>query len=321
MRTDESKNRKRTELHRHLDVSFRASTLADLVKTLGISAPFHDEEEVRTKFWVTRQMGSLGEVLSCFGIFQQVLRTPAILERVAREVIEDAGAEGIGAIELRYSPSFTSKVSGLSWGVALDAFLRGLEAGARATGVNAGLICIVTRDYGVGVAGETIDFAIQNKDAFLAVDLAGNEEQFPNKMFVEPFRRARDAGLHVTIHAGEACGPESVWDALDLLGAQRIGHGISSVKDAELMKRLARDGVLLEICPTSNFVTRSIPSWDAHPLKRFLDAGIPVSLSTDDPGIFGVTLEEEYQRARRLLGLSDADFDRIDRYARKYTFL
>ncbi|MBI3542343.1 MAG: adenosine deaminase, partial [Deltaproteobacteria bacterium] len=124
-----------------------------------------------------------------------------------------------------------------------------------------------------------------------------------------------------TIHAGEACGPENVWEAIDELGARRIGHGIHSIQDPALVKRLERDGILLETCPTSNWVTRSVADWKEHPLPRFLDAGVPVSVSTDDPGIFGVTLGEEYSRCKKYLGLSDEDLMKIDGYAARHSFL
>ena len=134
------------------------------------------------------------------------------------------------------------------------------------------------------------------------------------------FRRAIDAGLPITIHAGEASGPENVWEAIDLLGAKRIGHGINSIKDQELVKRLARDQILLETCPTSNYITKSVQDWPDHPLPRFLDAGVPVSISTDDPGIFGVTMLEESERCKNYLGMSESDLRKIDTYARQHSF-
>jgi len=304
----------RTELHRHLDASVRASTLAEL-------AGFASEDEVRRNFWLTQQMGSLKEVLDRFVVFQKMLKTPEILERVALEAVEDAAREGIEWLELRYSPSFTSEFSGISWDAALAAFKRGLAEGGRRTGLKTGLICIVSRDYGEKSAHETIDFAVAHKDSFIGVDLAGNESEFPCRMFTSAFQKAVRASLPVTVHAGESAGPENVWDAIDLLGARRIGHGITSIADAELIRRLRRDGILLETCPTSNYITRSIPDWKDHPLPRLLEAGVPVSVSTDDPGIFGNTLDDEYSRCKDFLGMSAADLVKIDEHARSHSFL
>ncbi len=311
----------RTELHRHLDASFRASTLAELTHSFGVPAPFANTAEVATKFWLTRQMSNLKEVLDCFVLFQQLLRNTETLERVGREVVEDAKAEGSDQVELRYSPTFTSEFSQIPWQKGLEAFSRGVREGERLTGVKAGLICIVSRGYALDDARATIEFAVANKEHFIGVDLAGPEEGFPCRMYKDVFKPALLAGLPVTIHAGEACGPENVWEAIDLLGARRIGHGINSIHDQELMKRLARDQILLETCPTSNYITRSIAEWPEHPLPRFLEAGIPVSISTDDPGIFGVGLGEEYSRCRKFLGMSEADLRKIDEYATKHSFL
>ena len=311
----------RTELHRHLDASFRASTLAELTKQFGVPAPFSNAAEVATKFWLTSQMGNLKEVLDCFVLFQKLLRNVEILERIGREVVEDAKNEGTDQVELRYSPTFTSEFSQIPWQDGLDAFLRGMREGERLTGVRAGLICIVSRGYPLDDARATIEFAVSNRKNFIGVDLAGPEEGYPCRMYQDVFKPALAARLPITIHAGEACGPENVWEAIDLLGATRIGHGINSIRDKELMARLARDQILLETCPTSNYITRSIEKWSEHPLPRFLDAGIPVSISTDDPGIFGVPLGEEYARCKKFLAMSDADLRKVDEYAATHSFL
>lgn len=311
----------RTELHRHLDASFRPSTLLEYVKKFKIDAPFKTEEEIRTHFWITKQMGSLKEVLDCFVLFQKVLCSGEVLERVAREAVEDASREGIKNLELRYSPTFTGEFCNLSWGDALSSFQRGLDEGSKKTGVHAGLICILSRGYGVDLATKTIEFAVAHKDKFIGVDLAGLEEGYPCRLYKDIFRIASDAHLPITIHAGEATGPDNVWEAIDILGANRIGHGIRSIEDKELMKRLARDEILLETCPTSNYITRSVTDWQSHPLPKFLDAGIPVSVSTDDPGIFGTTLDDEYERCKTYLHMSDADLKKVDEHAFEHSFL
>lgn len=311
----------RTELHRHLDASIRPRTLLELARTHGVATPFATVDEVRTRFWLREQMGSLQEVLDCFVLFQKVLRATEDLERIAREAVEDAHAEGIAQLELRYSPTFTSELSHIAWDDALAAFRRGIHAAVASTGVRTGLICILSRGFPDEQLERTMDFAIAHRDDFIGVDLAGPEQGYPCRLFKPLFRRAVEAGLAVTVHAGEACGAENVWEAIDELGARRIGHGIRSIDDPVLMKRLARDGVLLETCPTSNYVTRSIDHWSDHPLPRFLEAGVPVSVSTDDPGIFGVTLGDEYARCKASLGMSEADLARVDAYATAHSFL
>jgi len=260
-------------------------------------------------------MGSLKEVLDCFVLFQKVLTTETILERVARETIEDVAREGIKTVELRYSPSFVSEYSQLDWRLALGAIERGISMGSKATGVQARLICIISRDYGSNTADKTVDFAVAHKESFVALDLAGNEVDYPNPIFAGALRRARDAGFSITVHSGEATGPETVWQAIDELGAQRIGHGIHSIKDPELVKRLVRDRIHLEVCPTSNVNTRSVASWGEHPLRRLFDAGVRVSINTDDPGIFGVGLDEEVARAKKAFGFSEPELATINSMA------
>ncbi len=309
-----------TELHRHIDCSIRASTLAELARQSGLKE-IKSEKEVREHFWLTRPMNSLNEVLERLVIFQKVLSSVAILEQVACEVVEDAHQEGIGELELRYSPNFASGLSKIPWEDVLNAFVRGLTRGSAKTGVKTGLICILGRGGPPSLADEVIDFAVAHKKNFIAVDLAGPEENFPCRLYKEAFRRAVDEGFPVTIHAGEACGPENIWEAIDLLGATRIGHGVHAVEDKELMKRLAQDRILLETCPTSNTITQAVSKWEEHPLPQFLEAGIPVSISTDDPGIFGITLQEEFERCKKYLGLTDSDIHQINQTAHRHTFL
>ncbi len=310
-----------TELHRHLDASFRPATLLELIKKFSIPVPFKTEDELKNKFWITKPMRTLKEVLDCFVLFQKILLSEEVLERVAFEAVEDASKEGIQFLELRYSPAFTSEYSRIPWEKALHAFIRGLQHGIKKTKIKVGLICIVSRDYGVKVAMETIDFALSHKNFFIGVDLAGNEVQYPCRIFKDVFQKAKNYGFPVTIHAGEGAGAESIWEAIDLLGATRIGHGIAALSDPVLLKRLEKDQILIETCPTSNIMTGSVKNWKSHPLPTFLEAGIPVSISTDDPGIFGVTLPDEQKRCLEWIGLKDSDMKKIDGYAHTHSFL
>ena len=131
----------------------------------------------------------------------------------------------------------------------------------------------------------------------------------------------RDAGCPITIHAGEDAGPDNIWQAIEDLGAQRIGHGIRCVDDPKLMTYLREKQICLEICPTSNWVTQAVPSLEKHPLPTILRAGIPVSINTDDPGVFGTTLPEEYRLCTEIIGLSGAELDFCRTAAARYSFL
>ena len=245
----------------------------------------------------------------------------AACERIGFECVEEAHREGIAALELRYSPRFASATSKLPWEDVLRAFQRGLGKATKQYGTEVGLICIVSRCDDLNAGYEAIDFAITHPTDFIGVDLAGAEIGYPCRRYKKIFQRALDARLSVTIHAGEGCGPENIWEAIDHLGATRIGHGVRAIQDKALMARLARDQILLETCPTSNYITRSIEKLEDHPLPRFLDAGIPCSISADDPGLFGVTLQDEFDRCKKYCGLSDADLQQTNQFAKEHSFL
>jgi adenosine deaminase len=187
--------------------------------------------------------------------------------------------------------------------------------------MRAGLIAIASRNYGVDAAEQTIDFFLKNRDKLIGLDLAGNEREFPCRLFENAFRRAKKAGARITIHAGEDSGPENMWEAIELLGAERIGHGLSSVEDPTLLEHLAKNRICLEMCPSSNWITQATRRLESHPLPRVLEAGVPVSINTDDPGIFAVTLPHELKVAREKIGLTQAQIDECMRHAERASFL
>lgn len=166
-----------------------------------------------------------------------------------------------------------------------------------------------------------LDAILASKNDVVAVDLAGDEAGYPPSLFIEHFKRVRDAGLHVTIHAGEADGPHSVWSAIRDLGAERIGHGFRSIEDPALVDYLARHDIGLEICPTSNLHTTTVESYDQHPVKALADSGVRFSLSTDDPGISNITIEHEYNVAAPATGLTSSQITDSQRIGLEMAFL
>jgi adenosine deaminase len=230
--------------------------------------------------------------------------------------------EGTFKVELRYSPNFVGQYSGLSPHDSLTAFYSGMSQGLyQYPGMSAGLICIASRDYGPENVDQTIEFYLKNMHYFIGLDLAGNEAQFPCSLFESSFKKARQKGAKITIHAGEAAGPENIWEAIELLGAQRIGHGVTCVQDPKLMTLLRDKKICLEMCPTSNFLTRAVPSLEQHPLPQILRAGIPVSINTDDPGIFGVSLPNEIMNCKTKMGLSQEEIDQCMEHACNHSFI
>ena len=311
-----------TELHRHLDVSIRTETLLELAQERGLEGQSTRLESFRDKIILKKPLTDLRSVLSLFSFFQKVLDRPDVLERVAFEALEDCWNEGTRKIEFRYSPTFVSEYSKISWDDSLDAFYRGLQRGKHQyPGIQAGLICIASRDYGPERVEETVDHFLKHPDRFIGLDLAGNEDQFPSRLFESSFQRALRHQAKITIHAGEACGPESIWEAIELLGACRIGHGVSSIRDPKLIATLIEKKICLEMCPTSNWLTSAVPSLKQHPLPALLRQGVAVSINTDDPGVFGVTLPQEAEICRKEMGLSPEEIEQCWRSASGASFL
>jgi len=310
------------ELHRHLDVSVRAATLLELAQKRGIESQSTSLEAFRDKLILRKPLTDLTEVLAQFTLFQDVLDRPDILDRITYECVEDCRSEGTRLVELRFSPTFLCEKSKLPWRDALHGIWTGLErARAAFPDMQVGLLCIASRDYGVDDCARTVEFFLENQAQLAGLDLAGNEINFPCRLFETAFQKAARAGAKITVHAGEAAGPENVWEAIDLLGARRIGHGIASIRDPQLMKELAARSICLEMCPTSNWLTRAVANLADHPLPKVLRAGVPVCINTDDPGIFGVTMPHEIEICRKQMRMSDAEILQCADHARRSSFL
>lgn len=311
-----------TELHRHLDVSARISTLHEIAQAKGLVGQSTSLKAFADSVILREPLKDLSSVLDTFILFQKLLDRPEIIERVAFEVAEDCHAEGTRRVELRFSPGFLCDLSGLNWQTALEAVTRGITR-ARETyrDLELGLLCIASRDQGIDSAERTVDFFLANREAFVGLDLAGPEVEFPNRLYAAPFKRALAAGAAITIHAGEASGPDNVWEAIENLGARRIGHGIAVTQDLQLQERVKKDRICLEVCPTSNWLTQCVPSFEAHPITGLVRSGIPVSINTDDPGMFGVGLDEELRRCRTRLGMTEAEIQSCMRHAHAASFI
>ncbi|HLE00284.1 MAG TPA: adenosine deaminase [Bdellovibrionota bacterium] len=312
----------RTELHRHLDISLRMETLLELAQERGLEAESTSLQEFRKKIVISRPMTDLSSVLARFQIFQQVLDRPEVLERVAFEAMHDCAAEGTTQVELRFSPGFVCELSHLAWEDALDGFESGMRRALRSLPeIRAGLICIASREYGIEGVERTIEFFLKHRDRFIGFDLAGNEVEFPSRKFEGAFRQLTAADAKITIHAGEAAGPENIWEAIELLGARRIGHGVSAIRDPKLVELLVDRQICVECCPTSNWITGAVRSLENHPLPLLLKAGVPVTINTDDPTVFGVDLPYELDLCRKIMGFSTSDIEKCNVFAARASFL
>lgn len=312
------------DLHRHLDCSMRWSTLLEVAKTLKLDIPT-DVSKQAQHFLVTEPMVNLEAVLNKFLIAQKVLASEEILERLAFEACEDAFNDGVRIVEMRYAPTFIADGHpNLSFEKIHQAFLRGLDRAQKKMPIATGLICILQRILPLDKVERVTQFAIENKNSFLAVDLADNEEGFEPKKFAPYFSRLRNAGLFVTIHSGEAPNPlASQWirDSIEILGAERIGHGVQAVHDEALMKELIKYDIALECCPYSNYLTQAFPTYESHPLKKLLDYGVAVTINSDDPGMFASTLSDDYYLAHRYQNMTLEDFKKCNANSYKHSFI
>ena len=292
------------DLHRHLDGAIRLSTILDLGLQHNLPLPARDLEGLRPHIQVTVPQPGLVAFLKYFHWMTAVLVDANAVRRVAYENVEDARREGIDYIELRFSPWFMAQPHGLAPEAVVEAVADGAEAGARDFGVGVKLIGILSRHYGPEVAHQELAAIRTHRDRMAALDLAGDEGNWPGQLFVEHFKIARDLGWAITVHAGEGAGPESVWQAIDGLGATRIGHAARAIEDPALVDALAERGIGIEANLTSNVQTSTVPDYASHPLKRFLESGLLATLNTDDPGISAIDLPYEYAVAAPAAGLS-----------------
>ncbi|MEY2572170.1 MAG: adenosine deaminase [Verrucomicrobiota bacterium] len=292
------------DLHRHLDGSVRLGTIIDLARQHNIELPGTTVEEIRPHVQVMEPQPGLMAFIAKMLWATRVLANGEACRRVARENVEDAKREGIDYLELRFSPYFMAEPHELAMAEVIEGVVAGIAEGVAATGVQVNLIGILSRTYGAEVCHQELEALLAYRKHFVALDLAGDEANFPAPLFVDHFKKGRDAGWRITVHAGEAGGPQSVWDAIQLLGAERIGHGVRALEDPKLAGYLADNRVPIEANLTSNVHTSTVADLDSHPLRDMLAAGLVCSINTDDPSVSGIDLPHEFGVAAPAAGLT-----------------
>jgi adenosine deaminase len=283
----------KAHLHLHFEAAVRRETLAELAEASGTPAPHLPDG------------GGFDDFAQAFLGLTALLSVPGALTRAVHEMAEDAAADGVVYLELGVSPQFYA-TDGRTTSEVLAELVEAASDARTRTGVQIGLMVTFDRTEPVESAMELARLAVAHAGrGVTAVGLANNEAGHPAAPFLPAFELARAAGLMVTPHAGELAGPESVIEALDVLHADRIQHGIRAVEDRALLARLSETVVCLDVCPTSNVALGIVPNLGEHPLSTLLDAGVRCSIGADDPTIFGVGLVQEYENARDRIGLSD----------------
>lgn len=309
------------DLHRHLDGNVRATTILELGRQFNLALPANDLEGLRPHVQVLDNAPDLMSFLAKLDWGVKVLGDYDACRRIAIENVEDAKAQGIDYAELRFSPYYMAMNHNLHPQGVVEAVVDGIQTASKSLGVKVNLIGIMSRTFGVEKCLAELEAILAHKNDIVAVDLAGDEIGFPGELFLPHFNRARDAYLGVTVHAGEAKGPESIWQAINELGATRIGHGVNAIKDPALMDYLRDQRIGIESCLTSNIQTSTVASLAQHPLKAFLDHGILACINTDDPAVEGIELRHEFEQVAAFAGLSAADCEQAQRNAVEIAFL
>ena len=293
-----------TDIHRHLDGNIRPQTILELGQQHNLDLPASTLEQLIPHVRVLSNEPDLVSFLTRLDWGVKVLADYDACRRVAYENVEDALKAKIDYAELRFSPWYMAMTHNLDPQGVVEAVIDGVAAGSRDFGVKTNLIGIMSRTFGQEACQKELDACLASKDKLVAIDLAGDELGKPGELFVDHFKQVRDAGLNITVHAGEAAGPESMWQAIKELGATRIGHGVKAIADPELMDYLAEHKIGIESCLTSNIQTSTFPDIASHPLKTFLDHGILATINTDDPAVEGIELPYEYEVAAPAAGLT-----------------
>jgi adenosine deaminase len=290
----------KAELHIHLEGSMRVDTVRDLADRRGVAPPSALDTEGIWRF------ADPAHFIDQYGAVCNLLHDLDEFHLIAYELSQALSAQGVRYAEVVFSPAQHAGRLG-DWYGPIEAVLDGFAAGERDTGVIARVEPDVIRDYGLDLAEEVLQVALKYVGrGVVSINCAGSEGP-PIAPYADIFRRAVEGGLHSTPHAGEWSGPENVWATLEHLRPERIGHGVRSVDDPRLVERLADLGIPLEVCPTSNVATGACASLAEHPFPHLRDAGVVVTLNSDDPAMFGSWVSDEYRVARDAFGYEDAD--------------
>jgi adenosine deaminase len=298
------------ELHVHLDGSVRPATLIDLAREQKVKLPTMEVAEL-TRLLQVSDARNLVDYLAKFEITLSVLQTPEALERVTYELVEDGAAEGVRYMEIRFSPILCTR-RGMPLTEAVEAPLRGMRRAEQAFGVKTGLIICGIRNMNPATSMDLANLTVAFKGkGVVAFDLAGAEYNYPAKKHREAFYTVVNANVAATIHAGEAYGPESIAQALHYCHADRIGHGTRLFEDPELERYVNDRRVPLEVCVTCNVQTHAVASVEQHPVRRYFDLGIVVSLNTDNRLMSATTVTDEYWLAHTRLGFTRAEIEKM----------
>lgn len=318
----------KVELHRHLDGSVRFETIQELSKLHNIDLGAKSRDELWAKAKIETPLSSLQEVLDSFWTTQKVMCSYDAIKRVAFENVEDCYNDGLKLVELRFAPTFIAEGKTLGNDEIIEGIIDGVQAGMDKYEIQVGLIHIVPRslsfEKNVQATDDIFRYRKSNHkgaDRLFGFDLADMEDKFDPVDFKSMVDKARLEGMGITIHSGEDTTADHIVKTLDALCPTRIGHGIKSIDSEDLLKRIIENDIHLEVCPTSNWLTKCVSTIDEHPLPQLFRRGVSVSLNSDDPHLMNIDLTHEYLIAQQYYGFTPLEFHKMNREALRASFL
>ncbi|AJY76103.1 adenosine deaminase [Paenibacillus beijingensis] len=299
------------ELHCHLDGCVRPQTVAEISEREGIELSADSLDELTSWMRVPPSCTSLVEYLKRFELPLQCMQTPYALERIARELAEDAAYENVKYMEVRFAPHLHTR-QGMTAAEVIASVGAGLAAAEKNADIIVRMIVICMRHHSVELNMEAVRAAAQFlSKGVVGVDLAGDEANYPPELHESVFQLADELGIPVTIHAGEAGGANNIRTAVERLHARRIGHGVRLYEDAEVAQLLRERNVPLEMCVTSNVQTKAVDSFEKHPIRLYLNRGIGVTVNTDNRTVSDTDLTKEYNLLSHRFQFKAADFKKV----------
>jgi adenosine deaminase len=294
----------KVDLHRHLEGSLRLRTLLEVGRAHGLSLP--NTNRLRELVQIgDEEPFTFENFLSKFQTLRLFYRSPEIIARLTREAVEDAAADNVRYLELRFTPVALGRAEGFPLDQVVGWVIKGTQEAEAELGVKTRLIASVNRHEDPELAAQVASIAADHvQDGIVGLDLAGDEAGFSGLLFTGVFKEARQAGLHITVHAGEWGGANNVREAIIHLGAERIGHGVRVLEDPSVTALAKERQTAFEVCITSNYQSGVIPTLSVHPFPRMLSLGLNATLNTDDPSISNIKLSDEYRLACEELGVS-----------------
>jgi adenosine deaminase len=311
----------KTDLHVHLDGSLRLSSILDLAQKHKIVLPASDEDGLRLAMNLGQNCGSLVEYLKAFEVTLKVMQSAEALTRIAYELAEDAAKENVRYMEVRYAPMLHTR-KGLKLTAVVEAVLEGLRAAHDRFGIESAVILCGIRNVSAESSLEMAELAVAYKGrGVVGFDLAGAEYDHPAKHHRAAFQLVRDNNINVTIHAGEAYGPESIAQAIHVCGAHRIGHGCRLRENGDLLHYVNDHRIALECCPSSNVQTDAIRDLKSHPIKLYKNLGLRVTVNTDNRLVTNTTVSKELWLCHRELDFTLDDIKAVILSGFKSAFL